>query len=332
MPRLFTAEDASTDWLLQKTIAIIGYGNQGRAQALNLRDRGFSVVIGNARDASWEQAERDGLPVMAVKEATARADVVAVLIPDEVAPSVFADEIAPYLRADPVLVFASGYNVTYGFITPPAGADVVLVAPRMIGRGVRELAGKGEGFPVLVGVAQDASGEAWARALAFAKGIGALGRRGVAVESSFEEETFADLFGEQVIAGGQLYLIRAAFEVMVQAGISPEAALLELYASGEASEIFQAAASDGLWNQLRLHSRTSQYGQQTRGPRVVGDEVVKVLRSIMEEIQSGLFAREWMSEQQLGSPVLRRLWTQNVNHPMIRAESELYQRLGRRPI
>ena len=326
---MLDAAEASTGWLDGRTIAIIGYGNQGRSQAMNLRDRGFAVVVGTDRDATWDQARADGLPVMSTAEAAASAHVVVILVPDEVAPKVFKNEVAPHLAKDSVLVFASGYNVAYGYILPPPAVDVVLVAPRMIGRGVRELAVTGEGFPVLIGVAQDASGQAWKRALGYAKAIGALGKRGIVVRSSFEEETFADLFGEQVVAGGLLYLIRAAFDLMVESGISPEVALLELYASGEAAEILRAAANEGVWKQLQLHSRTSQYGQQTRGPRVVNQAVVSTLRDIMNEIRSGAFAREWMLHQESGGLRLRELWEENLKHPMVAAEAELYKRLGR---
>ncbi len=327
MARLFFNGDL--ELLRGKVVAVIGYGNQGRAQALNMRDSGVSVIIGNIRDAYWEAARRDGFEVYDIDEAVERADIVLLLIPDEVMPNVYSEKVLPRLRDGMVLAFASGYNVAFGFITPRQGVDYILVAPRMIGQGVRNSYLEGRGFPVLIGVAQDSSGRALDYALAIAKAIGAFGAGGCAVESSFEEEAHTDLFGEQVIGGGMLFLIRTAYEVMVEYGISPEVALLELYASGELIEVFKAVFSMGLWGQLKLHSTTSQYGQQTRGPRIAGPELKTVLRGIMEDIVSGRFAREWALEQMAGKPHFKAIWRRNLRHPMILEEQKLYRALGR---
>ncbi len=320
MAEVFYDKDADLSVLHEKTIAIIGYGNQGRAQALNLRDNDQTVIVGNVRDASWEQAEKDGFEVYQVREAAQKAAIIFLLVPDEVAPWVFETEIRPGLSPEKTLDFASGYNITYGFIVPPADVDVALLAPRMIGRSVRDLFVAGQGAPSLVGVHQDYSGQAQEIVLALAKGIGST--RAGAVWSSFEEETLADLFGEQVV-GASLFLTRMAYEVMREAGVSEEAALLELTLSGELSEVHKAISELGLWEQLKLHSRTSQYGQQTRGPRVVTEQTRQVLRGIMRDIQDGTFAKEWYLEQEAKGVHFRRLWRENLKHPFIEAEQRV---------
>ncbi|HYL57541.1 MAG TPA: NAD(P)-binding domain-containing protein, partial [Candidatus Acidoferrales bacterium] len=196
MAKFFAASDAEPSVLSGKTIAIVGYGNQGRAQAINLRRAGHRVIVGNQEDDSWRQARADGFEPLAVDAAATRADVVLLLLPDEIAPEIYRKTIEPHLKSGKTLVFASGYNITYKFIVPPRQVDVILVAPRMIGQGVLELPARGEGFPVLVGVKQDASGRALATTLAIAHGIGAFMPHGAVVESSFEEETMVDLFSE----------------------------------------------------------------------------------------------------------------------------------------
>ncbi len=225
MVNVFYDADADLDALKQATIAVIGYGNQGRAQALNLRDSGLNVLVGGIEDEALSRAAGDGFMTLSIGEAARQAEVVMLLLPDEVAPQIYHESIVSAMSPGKVLEFASGYNVTYRYIAPPAGVDVVLVAPRMIGRAVRELFDRGSGAPALIGVHQDATGRATARALALAKGLGFT--RAGAVWSSFEEETLADLFGEQFV-GGLLHQIRLAFAVMRDAGISEEAALLSL--------------------------------------------------------------------------------------------------------
>ena len=234
MARFFEPAEADPATLNGKTIAVIGYGNQGRAQAINLRRSGHRVIVGNQEDESWRQAREDGFETLAMDAAAARADVVMLLLPDEIAPSTYRETIAPHLARGKTLVFASGYNITYKFIAPAREADVVLVAPRMIGQGVLDLPARGEGFPVLVGVSQDFSGRALATALAISHGIGAFLPHGAVVEASFEEETLVDLFSEHTWAGAMLFLLDRAFKLLVEAGVSKEVALLELYASGGA--------------------------------------------------------------------------------------------------
>jgi ketol-acid reductoisomerase len=248
------------------------------------------------------------------------------LVPDEVLPRIWDAQVAPHLKNGVVLVFASGFNITFKEITPPEHADVVLVAPRMIGKGVRDTFVRGDGFPSLVAVAQDASGRAFDYALAIAKAIGST--RAGAIHSTFEEETTLDLYMEQI---GEIYAKRASFEVLTEAGYTPEVILLELYASGESAEIAFAARDIGLWHQLKLHSRTSQYGQQVTAQRFQDPEARKnQLRAVVQHIESGAFAEEWQAEKAGGLARLREKTNENLRHPMQVAENRLYRILGRR--
>jgi ketol-acid reductoisomerase len=300
-------EDADLSVLDGRTVAIIGYGNQGRAQGLNLRDSGVKdVIVGNREDASWEQAEDDGFPVYTMAKATARADVVFLLVPDEVQPEVFREEIEPNLAAGDVLNFASGYNVTYGFIEPPADVDVVMVAPRMIGTTVRELYEEDDGAPALLAVEQDASGEARDVALALAKGIGST-RSGV-IESDFESETITDLMTEQALLPVFINALRAKYEAEVEAGVAPETVLMEQYLSQEMSHIWEKAATQGLIEQLSLHSQTSQYGQLRFSQSFDDGPIREFMDERLREIRNGRFATEWTAEQQAGYPQLDRLY------------------------
>ena len=330
MAKFFEHSELNSVILKGRTIAVIGYGNQGRAQALNLRRSGHDVIVGNQEDESWRQAQQDGFATMAIDAAAARADVLMLLLPDETAPAVYGERIAPHLSRGKALVFASGYNITYRFITPPPEVDVVLVAPRMIGQGVLDLPARGEGFPVLVGVSQDFTGSALQIALAITDGIGAFLPHGAVVQSSFEEETLVDLFSEHTWAGAMLFLIERAYELLVEAGVSSEVALLELYASGELGEIGRAMASRGIWDQLKLHSHTSQFGQLTHGEQFIGEKATALMRKAIAEIRDGSFARKWAGEQAAGSPTFRRLLTDRLTSPITAAESELLARLGRR--
>jgi len=331
MAKFFAAADADPALLNGKTIAVVGYGNQGRSQAINLRRSGHQVIAGNQEGESWQQARADGFETFAMDAAAARADVVMLLLPDEIAPATYRELIAPHLAGGgKTLVFASGYNITYKFIAPPRETDVVLVAPRMIGQGVLDLPARGEGFPVLVGVSQDASGHALAFALAITHGIGAFLPHGAVVESSFEEETLVDLFSEHTWAGAMLFLLDRAFKLLVEAGVSKEVALLELYASGELGEIGRAMATLGVWKQLNLHSHTSQFGQLTHGAEFIGADSEALMRKAIDEIRDGTFARRWAAEQAAGSPVFQRLLDERLSSPIATAENELFTRLGRR--
>lgn len=329
MTRKYFDHDADLGFLTDKVVSILGYGNQGSSQAMNLRDSGINVIVGsNLHDESEARAKRDGFRVASFEECVLQADVLMLLLPDEILPRIFHDVIQSRLRPRHVLCFASGYNVYYKLITLPAFVDVVMLAPRMIGRAVRELFLQGSGAPALVAVGQDASGQAHQIVLALAKGIGVT--RTLALESSFEEETIADLLGEQAACGAMLFLSRMVCEVLMEAGCSPEAALLEVYASGENIAIAKAINELGLWNQLRLHSRTSQYGHQTRGPRLVTEETRDNLRQLVSEIKDGTFQREWTRIQAEGMRDFDAVWEDNLQHPILAYEDQLYRILGRR--
>jgi len=327
--RVLQDGDADLAHLRDKTVGIIGYGNQGRAQALNLHDSGVRVIIGSLRDAGAAAAEADGFTVVPIADACAQADVLALLIPDEVQRDVYHAQIAPALRAGHVLDFAHGYNIHFGLIQPPASVDVVMVAPRMIGINVRKSYEQGRGVPAYVAVAQDASGQARQIALAFAKGIGAT-RAGV-LETSFAQETELDLFAEQGVWPIIMRDMLLSFEVLVEAGFPPEMVALELYGSGEAGEIFKQMARMGVIEQMKLHSHTSQYGTLSRGPRMLPDDTRDRLRQALHGIRSGAFAQEWTQEQQAGYPNFEALRGTARAHAINQAEvlgREMLRRSG----
>ena len=317
--------DADLSLLEDRLVAVIGYGNQGRAQALNLRDSGLKVLIANREDGYAERAREDGFLVLAIDQASASADVVMMLIPDEAAPAVFETQIAPHLTKGKVLVFASGYNVAFGFISPPPDVDVVLVAPRMIGAGVRDLYVAGGGFPSFIGVAQDASGQAKELALALAKGIGST-RAGV-VEVTFAQEAELDLFTEQCFGPAFGHVLTTSVDLLLEEGYPPEAVLLELYMSGEFAYTLSKMAEMGVVEQSALHSPTSQYGSMSRGMRFVLPELRIRMREGLEEIRSGQFAQEWAAEYAAGAPALEALKAAARSLPLHKLERELRQAL-----
>jgi ketol-acid reductoisomerase (EC 1.1.1.86) len=270
MAKIYTDRDASLEPLRGKTVAVLGYGIQGRAQALNLRDSGLKVVVGVRRGKSWDQAEAEGFEVRQVGEAVGEADVVLMLLPDMEQPKVWREQVEPNLRPGAVVDFAHGFNIHFGLIKPPANVDVVMVAPKGPGRLVREEFLAGRGVPALVAVHQNHSGRALEYALAIAKGIGAT-RAGV-IETTFKEETETDLIGEQnVLVGGLLELLRKGFEVMVELGYQPEVAYFE--AINEAKLIMDLIWQRGLYGMLTGVSETARYGGLTVGPKVIDDSV-----------------------------------------------------------
>ena len=314
--------DASLEPLEGKTVAILGYGNQGRAQALNLRDSGVQVVVGNRDDEYGEQAAADGLRPMEILEAAKLGDFLLVLTTDESQPLIWKEHIEPGIAPGNTLCWASGYNVGYDLIKPQDDVDVVMVAPRMTGNMVRELYERGKGAIAQFAVHQDASGKARERTLALCKGIGLT--RGGVFESSFREEAELDLFAEQVVWAGLTSWLLACFEVGVESGFSPELMVTELYASGEASEILGLMAKNGFFKQMTHHSTTSQYGTLSRGPRFVSDEMRAKARAILEnDIKDGAFAREWSDEQAGGAQRLKELLSKALQHPMSQAEDRV---------
>jgi len=283
-----------------KTIAVIGYGSQGRAHALNLRDSGCDVVVGlRTGSASAEAARRDGIETTTIADAVGRAQIVMMLIPDEEQPATYLREIVDHLRPDAALAFAHGFGIHFGTISPPKGNDVFMVAPKGPGRLVRSEYEAGRGVPCLVAVAQDPTGTARRTGFAYARAIGG-GRAGV-LETTFKEETETDLFGEQaVLCGGVSALITAGFETLVNAGYAPEMAYFEcLHEMKLIIDLMYERGIEGMRNAI---SNTAKYGDYTRGPRIVTDETRAAMRTILSEIQSGEFARQWVAEHAAGKP------------------------------
>ncbi len=320
--QLYTDKDASLEPLTGKTAAILGYGNQGRAQALNLRDSGVNVIVGNRDDEYRVRAKEDGFEPVSIPAAAAAADFLLILTTDESQPAIWPEQIAPGLAPGNVLVWASGYNVGYGLIEPPPDVDVVMVAPRMTGNMVRTLFEHGKGAMAQVAVQQDASSQAWANTMAVAKGIGAT-RSGV-FESSFREEAELDLFAEQVVWSGLVAWFEECFRLGVENGFSPELMVLELYASGEAAEILGMMAQNGFYKQMSNHSTTSQYGTLSRSRTLLNDEIRTKLRELLvRDIKEGGFVEEWTKEQAAGARRLAELQAAARQSPMSRAEANV---------
>jgi ketol-acid reductoisomerase len=298
MPRRFYETDGDLARLTGRTVAIIGYGSQGHAHALNLRDSGVDVVVGlYPGSASRGKAEAAGLRVLTTAEAAAAAGVIMILVADHIQGDLYRNEIAPYLAPGKTLMFAHGFNIHFGEIQPPAGVDVSMVAPKAPGHRVRELFTEGVGVPGLVAVHQDASGRALEDALAYARALGCL-KAGV-IETTFREETESDLFGEQaVLCGGVSALIQAGFETLVEAGYAPEIAYFECL--HELKLIVDLIQEGGLSYMRYSISDTAEYGDYSRGSRVVTAETKREMRKILGEVQDGTFAREWMAENRAG--------------------------------
>jgi ketol-acid reductoisomerase len=291
MTVIYHEEDADLSALDGQTVAVVGYGNQGRSQALNVRDSGLATIVGNLDDEYAARARADGFTVLPIAEAAARADVIMLLVPDEVMPGVYAEAIRPHLAAGKVLDFASGYTVAFGLIVPPPDVDVVLIAPRMIGPGVRDTYVAGRGFPSFVALHQDASGAGMARLLALAQAVGST-RAGCILMSMHDEATL-DLFTEQAFGPAFGRVFMAAIETLVGAGYPPEAVLLELYLSGELLYAFEKIREVGMMRQMDYHSHTSQYGSLTRSARFADLDLETRMATVLREIQDGTFAREW---------------------------------------
>ncbi|HLF68492.1 MAG TPA: ketol-acid reductoisomerase [Gaiellaceae bacterium] len=307
--------------LLSGKAAVIGYGSQGHAHALNLRDSGVEVEVGlREGSGSWASAEAAGLAVATVAEAVRGAQVVSLLVPDQAQPQVYEQEVAPNLAPGAALLFAHGFNVHYGRIRPPAQHDVIMVAPKGPGHIVRRLFEEGFGTPAVVAVAQDASGQAFELALAYGAAIGAA-RAGM-IETTFAEETETDLFGEQaVLCGGVTELVRAGFETLVEAGYQPEVAYYECL--HELKLIVDLIWESGLSGMRWSVSDTAEYGDLTRGPRVIDAHVRETMRGLLDDIRTGVFAREWIAEMDAGEPRLQELRAQAADQLLERVGPEL---------
>ncbi|SEN82802.1 ketol-acid reductoisomerase [Paenibacillus sp. OV219] len=310
---LYYEKDADQSVLQSKTIAVIGYGSQGHAQAQNLRDSGLKVIIGLRPGKSAEKAKNDGFEVLAVSEAVKLADVVQILMPDETQARVYKEEIEPNLKQGAALMFSHGFNVHFGQINPRKDTDVLLVAPKSPGHMVRRTYVEGFGVPGLIAIEQDATGNAKAIGLAYAKGIGCT-RAGV-IETSFKEETETDLFGEQaVLCGGATALVKAGFETLVEAGYAPEMAYFECL--HELKLIVDLMYEGGLATMRDSISNTAEYGDYVTGPRIVTDETKKAMKAVLTDIQEGKFARDFILENQSNNAFMTATRRNEAAHPI----------------
>jgi ketol-acid reductoisomerase len=318
---IYYDQDADLGRLAGKTVAVIGYGSQGHAHALNLRDSGVKVVVGLAATSkSRASAEAEGLTVLTVAEAAKAADVIMVVVPDHVQKKVYEEEIKPALGPGKTLMFAHGFNIHYGSIKPPDGVDVSMIAPKAPGHRVRELFQEGVGVPALVAVAQDASGSALPNALAYGKGIGSASA-GI-LQTTFKEETETDLFGEQtVLCGGVSALIQAGYETLVEAGYEPESAYFECL--HELKLIVDLIYEGGL-NYMRFSvSDTAEYGDYYAGPQIIDDSVKERMKVLLGRIQDGSFARQWIEENETGRQNFLDMRAAAQNHPIEQVGAEL---------
>lgn len=317
---MYYENDADLSVLQGKTIAIIGYGSQGHAQAQNLRDSGLKVVIGLRPGNSWDTAKNDGFDVYTVDEATKQADVIQILLPDETQAKVYETLIKPNLKKGAALMFSHGFNINFGQIVPNADNDVLMIAPKSPGHLVRRTYVEGFGVPSLIAVEQDATGNAHAIGLAYAKGIGST-RAGV-IETTFREETETDLFGEQaVLCGGVSHLVKAGFETLIEAGYQPEIAYFECL--HELKLIVDLMYEGGLARMRYSISDTAEYGDYVSGPRVVNDDTKAEMKKILEEIQNGTFARNFIVENQSNRAFFKATRRKESEHPIEQVGSKL---------
>lgn len=322
--KIYTTADARPEALKEKTVAIFGYGSQGRAHALNLHESGFKVIVGARPGASFDQATADGLKVTDPVSAVKAADLIALLTPDMVQPELYREVVEPNAKQGAALLFAHGFNVHFGEIKPRADLDVFLVAPKGPGALVRRQFEEGRGVPALFAIHQDATGKARELALAYAHGIG--GTRGGVLETTFAEETETDLFGEQaVLCGGATELVVMGFETLVEAGYQPEVAYFECL--HELKLIVDLLHEGGMAKMHKFISETAQYGDLTRGPRVVDEHSRTQMRAVLREIQDGTFAREWVGEHKAGRGKYKALMQADLEHPIERIGAALRARM-----
>ena len=314
MAKIYYDKDCNLKLLDGKTAGIVGYGSQGHAHAQNLKDSGCQVIVGEAKGTpGWKNAQKAGFKVMSAAEMAKEADIIVMLAPDNLHRDIYYGEIEKGLAKGKTLMFAHGFNIHYGQVVPPADIDVTMIAPKCPGHILRQLYTEGAGPPAIVAVHQDASGKALATALAYAKGIG-CGRAGV-IETTFAEETETDLFGEQtVLCGGVSSMIKTAFETLVEAGYQPEIAYFEV--CNELKLIVDLIYQGGLNYMRHSVSDTAEYGDYTRGPRVIDDMVREEMAQILAEIQDGTFAKEWILENQAGRPTYSALKKMDEEHPL----------------
>ena len=321
MAKMYYDGDANLDLLKGKKVAIIGYGSQGHAHALNLKESGVDVVVGLYEGSkSWKIAEEDGLKVATVAEATKESDIVMILLPDERQGQVYKESIEPNLKKGAALAFAHGFNIHFDQIVPPADADIFMAAPKGPGHLVRRVYREGFGVPALIAIYQDASGKAKDIALAYTKGIGST-RAGV-LETTFKEETETDLFGEQaVLCGGTKELVKAGFDTLVEAGYQPEIAYFECL--HELKLIVDLLYEGGFENMRSSISDTAEYGDYMIGKRIITEDTRKEMKKVLAEIQNGVFARNWLLENQLNRPEFNAIKRKELEHPIVEVGKEL---------
>ncbi len=312
MAKIYYDEDANLSVINMKTISVIGYGIQGRAQALNAKESGLNVIVGLRDESSntYKQAVADGFKPVSIEEAAKKGDIVHILIPDETQADVYENSIKKYMKKGNTLMFSHGFNIHFKRITPPNNIDVIMVAPKSPGAGVRKTYVEGFGTPALIAVYQNASGKAKDKALAFAKAIGAT-RAGV-IETTFHEETETDLFGEQVdLCGGTAELIKSSFDTLVKAGYQPEIAYFETcHELKLIVDLIQEGGIENMWNKV---SNTAEYGGRTRGKRIINEKTRETMKEILGEIQSGEFADEWVNECKGGMKNLNKMREEEAN-------------------
>ena len=318
--KLYYDKDADLSVLKGKTVAVIGYGSQGHAQAQNLRDSGVQVIIGLRRGKSWTKAENDGFKVMEVSDAAAQADVIQILMPDETQAKVYNEEIAPRIKSGAALLFSHGFNIHFAQINPRQDIDVLLVAPKSPGHLVRRVFVEGFGVPGLIAVHHNATGKAFDIGMAYARGIGCT-RAGV-IETTFKEETETDLFGEQaVLCGGVSHLVKAGYETLVEAGYAPEMAYFECL--HELKLIVDLIYEGGLATMRDSISNTAEYGDYVTGPRIVTDETKKEMKRVLDDIQSGRFARDFILENQSNKAFMNATRRREAEHGIETVGKEL---------
>jgi ketol-acid reductoisomerase len=312
MAKSYYEQDGDISFLKGRTVAIVGYGSQGHAHALNLRDSGVNVIVADQPGSpNWAKAEAAGLPVMTASDAAKAGDVVMILVPDHIQAAIYHQDIAPQMTPGKTLMFAHGFNIHFAQIVPPPGIDVSMIAPKAPGHRVRELFVENVGVPALVAVHQDASGQALQRALAYGLALGCL-KAGI-IETTFREETESDLFGEQVVlCGGVSELIKAGFETLVEAGYDPEIAYFECL--HELKLIVDLIYEGGLGYMRFSVSDTAEYGDYSRGPRIINQQTRAEMKKILAEIQSGQFAKEWIEENQTGRKNFLAMREVDKNH------------------
>lgn len=325
--QFYHEEDGNLEILAEKTIGVIGYGNLGRPLALNMRGSNVpSIIVGSERGQPWQRAKKDDFPVFSIAEACAKSDVALLLLPDEVMTDLYETEIAPNLNKSSAVVFASGYNLAYNLVKPEKSLDVLLLAPRMIGKAIRENFLQGQGFPSFVSVEQDTTGQAWPILLALAKATGSL-RTGVMVLNA-TQEAYLDLFIEQglgpLIGAG----ILASFQVGVEAGLPAEALVIEMYKSGEMSQTFQAMATLGFFRQVKIHGFAAAFGGMIRSVALDRESIEQNMRQVIAEIKNGSFVRQLQAEKEGGYPSLSLLEEMlQADNPVTTAEENLNQEM-----